>query len=87
MKNRPAFSEENIGNYIAQSASIIFDMENQVDAIHKIINLALATTFHDPALAFRLAFANKCDDAERPVVAEYFQRCFDRELEAGDPSR
>ena len=36
--------------------------------------------FHDLGLAFRLSFANKCDDAERPVVAEYFQRCFDREL-------
>ncbi|ABG95387.1 cobaltochelatase [Rhodococcus jostii RHA1] len=37
--------------------------------------------FHDPALAFRLSFVNKCDEAERPVVAEYFQRCFDSELE------
>jgi len=37
--------------------------------------------FNDPALAFRLSFVNKCDDAERPVVAEYFQRCFDRELD------
>jgi len=36
--------------------------------------------FHDPALAFRLSFVNKCDEAERPIVAEYFQRCFDREL-------
>jgi cobaltochelatase CobS len=36
--------------------------------------------FHDPALAFRLSFVNKCDEAERPLVAEYFQRCFDREL-------
>ena len=36
--------------------------------------------FRDPALAFRLSFVNKCDEAERPVVAEYFQRCFDREL-------
>ena len=36
--------------------------------------------FKDPALAFRLSFVNKCDDAERPLVAEYFQRCFDREL-------
>jgi cobaltochelatase CobS len=36
--------------------------------------------FDDPALAFRLSFVNKCDDAERPVVAEYYQRCFDREL-------
>ncbi|MBU1441141.1 MAG: AAA family ATPase [Gammaproteobacteria bacterium] len=36
--------------------------------------------FRDPALAFRLSFVNKCDDAERPLVAEYFQRCFDLEL-------
>ena len=34
-----------------------------------------------PAQAFRLSFVNKCDEAERPLVAEYFQRCFDRELE------
>ena len=37
--------------------------------------------FGDAALAFRLSFVNKCDEAERPVVAEYFQRCFDRELD------
>ncbi len=37
--------------------------------------------FRDPALAFRLSFLNKCDEAERAIVAEYFQRCFDRELE------
>jgi len=36
--------------------------------------------FKDVALAFRLSFVNKCDEAERPLVAEYFQRCFDREL-------
>ncbi|VTU26479.1 Aerobic cobaltochelatase subunit CobS [Variovorax sp. PBS-H4] len=36
--------------------------------------------FRDPALAFRLSFVNKCDEAERGLVAEYFQRCFDLEL-------
>ena len=40
-------------------------------------NLAL---FGDVGTAFRYSFVNKCDDAERPVVAEYFQRSFDREL-------
>ena len=34
----------------------------------------------DAKLAFRLSFLNKCDEMERPVVAEYFQRCFDDEL-------
>jgi cobaltochelatase CobS len=37
--------------------------------------------FGDAGVAFRLSFVNKCDDAERPIVAEYFQRCFDRELD------
>lgn len=37
--------------------------------------------FRDPALAFRFSFVNKCDEAERAVVAEYFQRCFNRELD------
>jgi cobaltochelatase CobS len=37
--------------------------------------------FGDVALAFRLTFLNKCDETERPVVAEYFQRCIGQELE------
>ena len=37
--------------------------------------------FRDPGLAFKLSFVNKCDESERPVVAEYFQRCFHRELD------
>jgi len=36
--------------------------------------------FRDEAVAFRLSFANKCEDAERAIVAEYFQRVFDKEL-------
>lgn len=39
-----------------------------------------AVLFGDPALAFRLSFLNKCEEEEQPLVAEYFQRCFDREL-------
>ena len=34
----------------------------------------------DIKLAFRLSFLNKCDEMERPIIAEYFQRCFDEEL-------
>jgi cobaltochelatase CobS len=37
--------------------------------------------FRDPAAAFRLSFLNKCDEAERPLVAEYFQRAFARDLD------
>lgn len=40
-----------------------------------------ATIFADVAFAFRLTYLNKCDELERPLVAEYYQRCFGSELE------
>lgn len=36
--------------------------------------------FGDIGFAFRVTFLNKCDEIERPIVAEYFQRCFGMEL-------
>ena len=33
--------------------------------------------------AFRMTFLNKCDEAERSTVAEYYQRCFNEELPTG----
>jgi len=39
-----------------------------------------AEIFGNLGVAFRLTFLNKCDEIERPVVAEYYQRCFGEEL-------
>ena len=39
-----------------------------------------AQIFNDLGFAFRLTFLNKCDELERPVIAEYYQRCFGEEL-------
>lgn len=36
--------------------------------------------FKNRETAFRLSFLNKCDEAERPSIAEYYQRCFGVEL-------
>jgi len=36
--------------------------------------------FGDAGFAFRLTFLNKCDELERTLVAEFFQRCFGKEL-------
>ncbi|MBL95839.1 MAG: cobaltochelatase subunit CobS [Magnetovibrio sp.] len=36
--------------------------------------------FGDIGFAFRLTFLNKCDEIERPVIAEYFQRAMGDEL-------
>jgi cobaltochelatase CobS len=39
-----------------------------------------AEIFGSPGFAFRLTFLNKCDELERPLVAEFYQRCFGEEL-------
>jgi len=36
--------------------------------------------FKDLAFGFRVTFLNKCDELERPIIAEYYQRCFGVEL-------
>ena len=39
-----------------------------------------ARIFGDHGFAFRLTFLNKCDDTEKSIVAEYYQRCMGEEL-------
>ncbi|HEV7275558.1 MAG TPA: cobaltochelatase subunit CobS [Devosiaceae bacterium] len=39
-----------------------------------------AEIFGDLGFAFRLTFLNKCDELERPVVAEFYQRVFGEDL-------
>lgn len=39
-----------------------------------------AAIFDDLAVAFRLTFLNKCDELERSLVAEHYQRAFNTEL-------
>lgn len=39
-----------------------------------------AQIFGDAGLAFRLTFLNKCDELERPIVAEMYQRVFGVDL-------
>jgi cobaltochelatase CobS len=46
-----------------------------------VINWAQnAHIFRSVGYAFRLSFLNKCDELERQIVAEFYQRCFDEEL-------
>jgi cobaltochelatase CobS len=42
-----------------------------------------ATIFGDLGFAFRVTFLNKCDELERALVAEFYQRCFGEELKQG----
>ena len=42
-----------------------------------------AAIFGSVGFAFRLSFLNKCDEAERTLVAEYYQRVFGEDLPEG----
>ena len=39
-----------------------------------------ASIFSDVGFAFRLTFLNKCDELERPAIAEFYQRAFGVDL-------
>ena len=39
-----------------------------------------ADIFDDIGFSFRLTFLNKCDELERTLVAEFYQRCFGKDL-------
>ena len=36
--------------------------------------------FKDTGYAFRVTFLNKCDESEKNIIAEYYQRCFGDDL-------
>ena len=36
--------------------------------------------FKDTRYAFRVTFLNKCDETEKNIIAEYYQRCFGEDL-------
>ena len=36
--------------------------------------------FKDKGYAFRVTFLNKCDEIEKKIISEYYQRCFGEEL-------
>ena len=36
--------------------------------------------FKDQGYAFRITFLNKCDELEKKIISEYYQRCFGEDL-------
>jgi cobaltochelatase CobS len=65
---------------LTRSAFVNGDLSTVMSPRTVIIWAENAEIFGDLGFAFRLTFLNKCDELERPVVAEFYQRCFGREL-------
>ena len=36
--------------------------------------------FSDLKHSFKVSFLNKCDELERPIISEYYQRCFGEDI-------
>src|SRR6185295_5403401 len=74
--------EDEVGIVLSKSPS--YDNEAGRKTIKAMVSCAELTRagfiFGDIGFAFRVSFLNKCDELERPVVAEYFQRCFGVDL-------
>ena len=65
---------------MTRSAFINGDLSTVMSPRTVIMWAENAEIFNDVGFAFRLTFLNKCDELERNVVAEFYQRAFGEEL-------
>jgi cobaltochelatase CobS len=65
---------------LTRNAFINGDISTVMSPRTVIIWAENAEIFGDLGFAFRLTFLNKCDELERPLVAEFYQRALGQEL-------
>lgn len=92
LKSRLPDLDDEIAKAMTRLARLCREAHTQGD-LSSVVSLRTLITWAEnlqlvsnAAEAFRLAWFNRCDETERPLVAEIFQRCFDQELGIGsDP--
>ncbi len=89
LSKAPHFNTEKGRQQISQMVSVAdmtrkAFMNGEISTVmspRTVINWAgNAEIFGNVGFAFRLTFLNKCDEAERATIAEFYQRAFDEEL-------
>jgi len=56
-----------------------------VMSLRTVINWSRnAEIFADVGYAFKVTFLNRCEELERPAIAEYYQRCFGEDLSGSE---
>ena len=65
--SRQGFSNGDISTLMSPRTVISWAENNQI--------------FQDLNKSFEITFLNKCDETERVIIAEYYQRCFNAEIE------
>ncbi len=66
---------------LIRNSFLISDISTIMSPRTTIIWAQNIQVFKDIDLAFRLTFLNKCDDNDKKIISEFYQRCFGRELE------
>ena len=64
---RKSFSNNDISTIISPRTSIIWAQNIEI--------------FDNTELAFKLTFFNKCNESDKKVISELYQRCFGKELD------
>lgn len=89
LNREPSFSREyseETANSMVALASLVRNgfISNDLSVVMSTRTLITwaqnALVFGDIDAAFRLTFLNRCDELERPIVGEYYQRCFGVDL-------
>ena len=81
----PEFDKATIGKMVrvadmTRNAFIAGDISTVMSPRTVITWAENAQIFGDVGVAFRMTFVNKCDELERPIIAEFYQRAFAKEL-------
>ncbi len=84
-KKVPGISDQTIGNMVrvaelTRQGFVNGDISTVMSPRTVITWAQNSQIFNDPGFAFRLSFLNKCDETERMLVAEYYQRVFGQDL-------
>ena len=64
---RKSFSTNDISTIISPRTSIIWAQNIEI--------------FNDTELAFKLTFYNKCNESDKKIISELYQRCFGKEID------
>jgi cobaltochelatase CobS len=83
----PGFEDENLMNKMVTLAQLtrngfaVGDLSTLMSPRTVISWAENYEIFKSIQTAFKLSFLNKCSEDEKPLVAEFFQRCFNEELD------
>ena len=93
--NRPSFiiygGSTHTGKYKGKELDIVSSFQSYSQFINGDISTVMSPRtvlhwaentgiFKDQGYAFRITFLNKCDELEKKIISEYYQRCFGEDL-------